>query len=120
MSAITLHLTTVRGLSDESEILNKLCHGFSMSIPLFPYRMQLVALMEQETNWRVLQASAHADVSNSLLDVESDLTPLHQLDTRPCNVFDYYSNIGRNELEGCAHTGCPGVVLDSVRSLLGE
>ena len=106
--------------SDESEIFDRLCDGGSRSIPLFPYRMQLVALWEQETNWRVLQASAHADVSKCLLDIETDLTPLHQLDTKPSNVFDYCSNIARNEFTEETDPGCTGVVLESVRSLLGE
>ncbi len=30
-------------------------------IPIFPYRMQTVALWDKATNWRVLQASAHQD-----------------------------------------------------------
>ncbi len=35
-------------------------------IPLFPYRMQAVGLWDEATNWRVLQASAHQDILNSL------------------------------------------------------
>ena len=76
--------------------------------------MQLLALWEQEINWRVLQASAHADVWSCLLDDGSGLTPLHQLDTKPCNVLDYSSNIG------FVHHGYRGVGLESVRSLLGK
>ena len=109
---------TVWDCSDESEIIKMLRDGLSTSIPLFPYRMQLVALWEQETNWRVLQASAHADAHWSLSEI--DLTPLHQLDKKPCNTFDYYSNIAQNEFVGATHPGCTGVVLESVRSLLGE
>ena len=97
-----------------------LCDGYSRSIPLFPYRMQLVALWEQETNWRVLQASAHADVWYCLRRKVTKLRPLYQLDTKPCNAFDYYSNIARNEFTGWTHPGCTGVVLESVRILLEE
>ena len=111
---------TVRDISDESEIFEELFDGYSRSIPLFPYRMELIALWEQGTNWRVLQACARADVRYCLLDVESGFTPLHELDTKPCNTFDYYSNMARNEFAGLTHLGCTGVVLERVRSLLGE
>ena len=111
---------TVWNISDESETFKMLCDGYTSSIPLFPYRMQLVALWEQETNWRVLQASAHADVQSFLFYGETGLTPLHQLDAKPCNVFDYYSNIARNKFAGESYPGCTGVVIESVRSLLGE
>ena len=82
--------------------------------------MQLFALWEQETIWRVLQASALADVDTCLLYVRTGSTPLHQLDTKPCNVFDYYSNIARNRFAGERHPGCTEVVIETVRSLLGE
>ena len=106
--------------SYESEIFSKLSKCYYTRIPLFPYRMQLVALLEQEIDWRVLQASAHADAYWCLLGAETDLTPLHQLDTKPCNLFDYYSNIARNEFEGAEHPDFTGLVIESVRSLLGE
>ncbi len=38
----------------------------SYKIPLFPYRMQAVTLWDEDSNWRVLQASAHQDILTSL------------------------------------------------------
>ena len=108
------------GISDESEIFKMLCRGYSDEIPLFPYRMQLVALWEQETNWRVLQASAHADVRNSLWKVQTVLIPLHQIDSKPCSVFDYFSNIARSSFDEYSSPGCAGAVMESVRSFLAE
>ena len=105
--ALKLYLKqTVTNISNEPEIVNMLCGGYSWCIPLFPDRLQLVAMWDQGTNWRVLQASAHADVSSCLLDMETGLTPLHQLGRKPCNVFDYHSNIARNELERETRPGC--------------
>ena len=119
--AMKLYLKqTAWHISNESEIFNMLCDGDSTSIPLFPYRMQMVALWEQDTNWRVLQASAHADVWSCLCITETGLTPLHQFDTKPCNTFDYCMKISRNEFAGERRPGCAGVVLESVRSFLGE
>ena len=35
-------------------------------------------------------------------------------------MFDYYSSIAENEFAGEIHPGCTGVVLESVRSFLGD
>ena len=109
---------TIRDISDGSDVLKMLCRGDPRSIPLFPYRMQLFALWEQENNCRVLQASAHTDFKECLLGTRAGLKPLHQLDTVPCNAFDYYSNIARNEFAGRIHPVCTGVVLESAEVCL--
>ena len=105
---------------DQSETFKLFCRGSNRVIPLFPYRMQLVSLWEQETNWRVLQASAHADTYNSLRETSTSFTPLHQLDTKPNDVFDHCSNIARNVFKEDKQPGCAGTVLESVRSFLAE
>ena len=106
--------------SDQSETVKMFCTGSSRLIPLFPYRMQLVSLWEQENNWRVLQASAHVDIYNSLWCTKTRFTPLHQVDTKPNNLFDHYSNIARNVLKEDKLLGCAGTVLESVRSFLAK
>ena len=80
----------------------------------------MVALWEQETNWRLLQASVHADVLNFLWKTAISSTPQYQIDTKPRSVVDYYSNIASNLFEGAAYLGYRGVVLESVRSFIGE
>lgn len=78
--------------------------------------------MGTKTNWRVLQASAHADVLRSLEIENTGLTPLHQVDTKPDNIFDYYSSMTRNTYEerNVRTVNSVGTVLKSVRSLLAE
>ena len=63
-------------------------HGYVHHIPIFSSWVQFVGFCEQEPNWRVLQASAHTDVSDILLSRITEITPLHQVDTKPCRVFD--------------------------------
>ena len=112
---------TVRNSSNESKIFQLFCQGSKGCVPLFPYRTQLVALWEQETNWRVLQASAHADIRNSLRHMTTRLTPLHKTDRKPHTVFDYcYSNIARNVAKKWTYRGSAGTVIESVRSFLAE
>ena len=111
---------TCVGASNESKIFKLFCNDSGHVVPLFPYRMQLVALWEQETNQRVLQASAHADIQSSLQKIPFELTPLHKTDIKPHNVFDYCSSIARNAYRKCDYPGCVGTVIESVRSFLAE
>ena len=107
-------------VSNESKISKLFCTGSGNVVPLFPYRMQLVALWEQETNWRVLQATAHADIRSSLENKICEKTPLHETEPKPHNVFDYCSNIARNASRKWDYPGCAGTIIESVRSFLAE
>ncbi len=57
-------------------------------IPLFPYRMQAVALWEEATNWRVLQASAHQDIYLSVVQNRNEERILGNFPD-DVNIFDY-------------------------------
>ena len=66
------------------------------SVPLFSFRMQAVALWDDGTNWRVLQASAHQDIINSLVcgghaNLGDDEVALHD-SVHEVNVFEYSAN----------------------------
>ena len=82
--------------------------------------MQLIALWEKSTNWRVLQASAHAGGLNSFSYETSGLTPLYQVGTKPNNVFDYNSEIAQYDFEEDKQPGSTGAVLESMRSFSAE
>ena len=96
------------------------CTGYSRPITLFPDRMQLVSLWEQENDWRVLRASTHADIYNSLDETKTKFMPLYQVDIKPNNVFDHCSNIARNVFKEDKQPGSVGTVLEIVRSFLAE
>ncbi len=89
-------------------------------IPLFPYRMQAVALWDEATNWRVLQASAHQDVRTSLEGsaIERSMEVSFR-DTRPLevNIFDYCTEW---TVEHISSKGLLGVVVETVRTFLAE
>ncbi len=57
-------------------------------IPLFPYRMQAVALCDEATNWRVLQASAQFDIWISLMLGVSKEQILHD-GPHEIDILDY-------------------------------
>ncbi len=88
---ILLHKQMNSSKLDDTQIWRKFEQSF-LQIPLFPYRMQLVALWDEATNWRVLQASAHQDIRISLdsagiLEIENERI----LDNAPqeVSIFDY-------------------------------
>ncbi len=62
-------------------------------IPLFPYRIQMVAIWEEAKIWRVLQASAHRDIWNSFEAFENMRWQRNQndLDNVPhgVSIFDH-------------------------------
>ena len=91
------------------------------NIPLFPYRMQAVALWDEATNWRVLQASAHQDICDSLQAglcflVENEEKVLHHVPDR-VDIFEYCTewtkqrNLRKDSL---------GLVIETVRTFLAE
>ena len=66
--------------------------GNENNVPMIPYRMQTIALWEQDTIWRLLQARDHCDIDVSIL--------LHmriQLEGKPeaVSLFDYWSNLAQ-------------------------
>ncbi len=114
-------------LPDASLILDMLDSAL-WQIPIFPYQMQLVALWEEATNWRVLQASAHHDIEESLcsrgfegLMLHRTTTRLYQVQPRPECIFDYCAKFAQHfddeVLEG---PGSLGVVMETVRTFLAE
>ncbi len=99
----------------------KLFHSSPYKIPLFPYRMQAVALWDDATNWRVLQASAHEDIENSLqcwerLQIENEEKVLHNVSCE-VNIFDYCSEWTKQTIKS---KGSVGVLIETVRSFLAE
>ncbi len=97
-------------------------------LPMFPYRMQMVALWDKATNWRVLQASAHQDILRSLsylqfmefenINVER---VLHNA-PRSVNIFDYCAKWTDDQLGkiSLGWKGSLGVVTETVRTFLAE
>ncbi len=85
-------------------------------IPLFPYRMHAVALWDEATNWRVLQASAHEDIWILLWLLDDDERMLddapHEID-----IFDYCAEWS---MEHSGWRGSLGVVMETVRTFLAE
>lgn len=101
--------------SDESEILNMLLTEFD--IPIFPYRMQLIPLWEQDTNWRVLQATAHLDIESSM---KICLISSFEDKLEAESVFDYYKNIARDKWFESNGSAFLGVVIETVRTFLAK
>ncbi len=67
--------------------------SISYQLPLFPYRMQAVALWDEGTNWRVLQESAHRDILNSLscgksMEIDNEEEVLHNA-LRKVDIFEH-------------------------------
>ncbi len=92
-----------------------------IKIPLFPYRMQAVALWEKAANWRVLQASAHADRWMSLRrpQTRSNENEERILDIarREVNTFDYCAEWTTQRIVG---RGMLGVLIETARTFLAE
>ncbi len=95
-------------------------------IPIFPYRMQMVSLWDEATNWRVLQASAHQDIHSSRCCVDTmqseDKTWILRDAPRPVNIFDYCAKWIIHELDRTPRLpqGSLGVVLETVRTFLAD
>ncbi len=90
-------------------------------IPLFPYRMQAVALWDKATNWRVLQASAHQDIIISLecskyLETRNDEMVLLNVRHR-ANIFNYCTEWSKQHLTWRSSLG---IVIETVRTFLAE
>ena len=77
--------------------------------------MQTIALREQDTNWRYLQASDHCDIDASIL--------LHvriPFEGKPeaVSLFDYWSNIAQGLEEEHLGRQFLGAVIERVRKFL--
>ncbi len=104
---------------EDSRLLN-LFNSDVCQIPIFPYRMQMVALWEEASNWRVLQASAHHDIYYSL-SCRGLRTPVFEREPRPASVFDLCAELASNEqFEIHQSNYFLGVVTESVRTFLAE
>ncbi len=122
-----LHRQRSAGIPDDARIW-EIFESNGYQIPIFPYRMQMVALWDEATNWRVLQASAHQDIFNSSVNAFS-LKYFNKNQKRilrnvqhPVNIFNYCTNwvieqIGKEHL---GWKGSLGVVMETVRSFLAE
>ncbi len=99
---------------------SSMCTMFrSGGIPILPYRMQMVALWEEVSNWRVLQASAHQDIFYSL-SCPSFGIPIFER-PRPASLFDFCAELASNEQVGiCQSNYFLGVLTESVRTSLAE
>ncbi len=126
-------------ISDDSKLWEML-ESTDFQIPIFPYRMQMVALWDKSSNQRVLQASARADVENSIsnFDIfrvknkyeqqglvnafENEQCVLHNA-PHFANIFEYCTEwtIEQMDKKGrYLRKGSLGVVLESVRTFLAE
>ncbi len=113
-----LLLQTDTHIPDEAKIW-EMFESSVDQIPIFPYQMQMVALWDNETNWHVLQASAHQDILNSLFHGEERVL---QNAPFPVNIFDScaqwtFEQIGSRRLRG---KGSLGILLETVRTFLAE
>ncbi len=112
---------TVSRISDDDERIWRMFESDTHKIPLFPYRMQAVALWDEATNWRVLQASAHQDILLSRVSWET-VEAVNQ-ERMPDNarhekdIFNYCAewSMGNTEWKGSL-----GVVMETVRTFLAE
>ncbi len=124
-----LLMQTKTRISDDSRIW-EMFDNFRYQIPIFPYRMQMVALWDQATNWRVLQASAHRDIELSsyrIIDFEFDNKDKQRVlseVSHPADIFDFFAKCTFEQLEeefnSAFEKGTLGVVLETVRSFLVE
>ncbi len=113
--AFELLLEQVRENLPEDSKVWELFDSRNWQIPIFPYRMQMVALWDQATNWRVLQASAHEDIRNSFF------IPVFRVDACTDHLFDYWSGIARNaDYRRLKPSSSVGLVIETVRTFLAE
>ena len=109
--------------------------SFQNQIPIFPYRMQMVALWDQATNWRVLQASAYQDIQHSIdnsrclksnpILIECKNETVKQVGNNArssINIFDYCTKWTREHIDSGfgVSKGSLGVVMETVRTFLAE
>ncbi len=91
------------------------------NIAIFPYRMQAVALWDEATNWRVLQASAHQDIWNSFKCFENSRWGTNEKDLNRAphgvNIFDHCAELSK---QSSLDKGLLGVVIEPVRTFLAE
>ncbi len=111
-------------ISDEAKIWN-MFDSSEYDIPIFPYRMQMVALWEEATNRRVLQVSGRWDIRSSLdprgyfeLQNENEQWILRNAPS-PLNIFDYCAK-WISERRNVEPKGSLCVLLETVRTFLAE
>ena len=115
--SVLLKQTTARFSSE-----HKICTEFGEDrrLPRFPYEMEMVALWEQGTNWRVFQASVHSDIKRSLDQCRYGdwAVPLFQVEPEPTDIFEYCREHAIEFIE-CSWNPL-GVVLETVRTCLAK
>ena len=124
-----LHLQTNTHIPDDARIWEMFDYeSICYQIPIFPYRMQMVALWDEGTNRRVLQASAYQDIFNSLIDptffklqYNNEQRVLRDA-LEPVNIFDYCGKwtIAQISNDRPRWKGSLGVVMETVRTFLAE
>ena len=105
---------TKRRPNDDSIWL--LLRSTDWQIPLFPYRMQMVAVWDEATNWRVLQASAHVDLWSSLSRDESEGRILDKA-PQEVGIFDYCAEWA---VENIQWKDVLGIVIETIRTFLAQ
>ncbi len=123
--AFELFLTQSGRYLPEDSKLWQMFRSEYWQVPVFPYRMQMVALWDEATNWRVLQASAHHDIFFSLIGHKVPIPmhdgPIFEMESDPSSVFEYCaSRVLDDKEKGYKYPGLLGVVLESVRTFLAE
>ncbi len=112
-------------IPDDSEVW-KMFQSIRYQMPLFPYRMQMVTLWDKSTNRRVLQASAHQDIANSVYCAEKMRVGNKKwiLDdvAHPDSIFDYCTTWTISLIDsGYIPWKCLlGLVMETVRTFLAE
>ena len=98
---------------NESKIL--MTFDDEYDLPMFQYRMQMIALCEQDTNWRVLQASAHCDIESSIW-----LYFGNTLESKPevVSLLYYWANIAQDVQELLITREFLDAVVETVRTFL--
>ncbi len=116
-----LKVQTQYRIPDDAKIWGSIFDSYFQKIPLFPYRIQAIALWGEATNWRVLQASAYQDIWNSLEAFENSRWGMDENDLgnapHGVNIFDHCAEWSKQR---GAEPGSLGIVLETVRSFLAE
>ena len=87
-------------------------------MPMFPHRMKMIALWEQDTNWGVFQAFAHCDI-DTLMD--SNFDKLRRADKpEEVSLFDYWSNIAQGVHVFHSSRRSMRAVMQTVRTFLAQ
>ncbi len=128
-NAFNLLLMQTNARIPEDSKLWEMFGPFGCRIPIFPYRMQMVALWDEATNWRVLQSSARRDIENSKGHVWSLLRSGNERMQRilsnvpnSVSIFDYCAKwtVKRIDKKFFVEKGLLGVGIETVRTFFAE